>query len=54
MKAWMRRRDGETVQQFHNRLNRTCYACGHESATVDACNAHEENCAQANKQGRKK
>jgi len=52
-RPWMNQRDGETVRQFHDRLNRTCYACGHESPTVAACDEHEETCPQARKQGRK-
>lgn len=54
MRPWQRRRSGESNQAWHERLNRTCYACGHESPTVAKCDAHEKACPQANAPGRKK
>jgi len=38
----MKRRPGETVQQWNDRTNRTCYSCGHEFATIAQCDRHED------------
>lgn len=41
LKPWQRRRDGETIREYHQRLNRTCYACGAYIVDPMALDAHE-------------
>ncbi|MGI8313183.1 hypothetical protein [Saccharopolyspora hattusasensis] len=41
-KPWMKRRSGETVEQYHARLSHTCYACGEQYADLTVLNLHED------------
>ncbi|WP_344680066.1 hypothetical protein [Saccharopolyspora taberi] len=44
VKPHMRRRPGETIEQYHARLGRSCYRCGTEIHDRAELNEHEDNC----------
>ncbi len=49
-RPWLKRRDGETQEDYDHRTSHSCYNCGQYISDREALNRHEDECSQ---QGRR-